>query len=60
MDDFAADFLQKQQTARRPQYAGALANSLLKREKFPVLREFRWAEFHGAAYTASCPAVRRR
>jgi len=75
MGDFAADFLQKQQTARRPRCAGALPNSLLNREKFPVSREFPraefpraefhgaefpWAEFHRAAYAASCPAARRR
>jgi hypothetical protein len=55
MRDFAADFLQKQQTARRPRCAGPLANSLLNSEKFPVLREF-----HGVVYAASCPAARRR
>ena len=75
MGDFAADVLQKQQTARRPRCAGALPNSLLNREKFPVSREFPraefpraefhgaefpWAEFHRAAYAASCPAARRR
>jgi len=60
MGDFAADVLQKQQTTRRPRCAGALPNSLLNRKKFPVLREFPWAEFHGAAYAASCPAARRR
>jgi hypothetical protein len=70
MGDFAADFLQKQQTARRPRCAGVLPNSLLNREKFPVSREFpraefhraefHRAEFHRAAYAASCPAARRR
>jgi hypothetical protein len=55
MGDFAADFLQKQQTARRPRCAGALPNFLLNSEKFPVL-----SEFHGAAYAASCPAARGR
>jgi len=65
MGDFAADFLQKQQTARRPRCAGALPNSLLNREKFPVSREFPRAEFPRAefpwaAYAASCPAARRR
>jgi hypothetical protein len=70
MGDFAADVLQKQQTARRPRCAGALPNSLLNREKFPVSREFSRAEFYGpefpraefygAAYAASCPAARRR
>jgi hypothetical protein len=60
MGDFAADFLQKQQTARRPRCVGALPNSLLNREKFPVSREFSRAGFHGAVYAASCPAARRR
>jgi hypothetical protein len=41
--DFAADFLQKQQTAQPPRCAGRLSDSLLNREKFPVLREFRRA-----------------
>src|SRR5437763_16742047 len=61
MGDFAADFLQKQQTARRSRSAGAFPNSLLNREKLPVSREFSRAEFpraefHGATYAASCPA----